>query len=175
MRIDDSLAVRARVPADLDECVGVLAAVHARDGYPANWPEQPATWLTPEPFVDAWVAQLGGTIVGHVALSEGSDDDLGPMLLKHRSDARAGVVSRLFVSPDARGYGIGGRLIGRLEGEAGGQGLRPVLDVLGSDRPAIALYERLGWTRLGSVEQQWGSRTVTIHCYAAPDATGEHS
>ncbi|MFE3760272.1 hypothetical protein ACFXPI_00675 [Streptomyces sp. NPDC059104] len=49
------------------------------------------------------------------------------------------------------------------------RGLGPVLDVVASDTAAVALYERLGWSPLGSVEQRWGpGRTVTVRCYAAP-------
>ena len=35
-----SLCVRPRADGDVEECVRVLAEVHARDGYPVNWPDQ---------------------------------------------------------------------------------------------------------------------------------------
>jgi hypothetical protein len=38
-----------------------------------------------------------------------------------------------------------------------------------SDTAAAALYERLGWRRLATVEQRWGpAQVVSVHCYAAP-------
>lgn len=43
-----------------------------------------------------------------------------------------------------------------------------MLDVVASDTAAVALYERLGWELLDSVEQQWSpEQTVTVRCYAA--------
>jgi predicted GNAT family acetyltransferase len=52
--------------------------------------------------------------------------------------------------------------------EARGRGLHPVLDVVASDTAAAALYERLGWQLLGTVEQQWSpQQRVAVRCYAA--------
>lgn len=80
------------------------------------------------------------------------------------------VVSRLFVSPTARGHGIGTLLMARAVQEAKARAAHPVLDVLVSDTSAVALYERLGWSLLATVEQQWGpDRTAIVHCYAAPE------
>jgi hypothetical protein len=43
-----------------------------------------------------------------------------------------------------------------------------VLDVVSSDTAAAALYERLGWELLATVEQRWSAdQTVSIRCYAA--------
>ncbi|EFL13391.1 predicted protein [Streptomyces sp. C] len=48
-------------------------------------------------------------------------------------------------------------------------GLHPVLDVVASDTAAAALYERLGWIPLATVEQRWApDRLVSVRCYAAP-------
>lgn len=78
------------------------------------------------------------------------------------------MLGRLFVAPQARGQGIGALLIGRAVAEARRHRLHPVLDVVASDTAAAALYERLGWTRLATVEQRWGpSQLVAVHCYAA--------
>ena len=47
-------------------------------------------------------------------------------------------------------------------------GRRLVLDVMSKDTAAIALYERLGWTRIGDTEHPDGhGHTVTAHCYVA--------
>jgi GNAT superfamily N-acetyltransferase len=78
------------------------------------------------------------------------------------------VVSRLFVAPRARGHGIGALLIGQTVQEARKWGLHPVLDVVASDTAAAALYERLGWELMATVEQRWSpTQLVSIHCYAA--------
>ncbi|MFF3513271.1 GNAT family N-acetyltransferase [Streptomyces sp. NPDC002573] len=150
----------------------VLAEVHRRDGYPVNWPERPGEWLSYGPMLGTWVAELGGRLIGHVSLSQGGEGDLAPKLWSERNGATRGataVVSRLFVAPQARGQRIGALLIGQAVREARHRGLHPVLDVVASDTAAVALYERLGWELMATVEQQWGpQRTVDIRCYAAP-------
>lgn len=149
----------------------MLAEVHRRDGYPVNWPDRPREWLSHASPLGTWVAGLGGRVVGHVGLSRSGEGDLAPGLWSERngtSEERTAVVSRLFVAPRARGHGIGALLIGRAVEEARGRGLHPVLDVVASDTAAAALYERLGWERLATVEQRWSpSQLVAVHCYAA--------
>ncbi|WP_190139004.1 GNAT family N-acetyltransferase [Streptomyces longispororuber] len=167
-----AVRVRPRTGDDLTACVRVLADVHRRDGYPVNWPERPGEWLAPASLVGAWVAELGGRLVGHVGLARSGAGDLAPGLWGERHGAAtelASVVSRLFVAPQARGHGVGALLIGRAAEEARRRGLHPVLDVVASDTAATALYERLGWRRLATVGQRWSpTQSVTVHCYAAP-------
>lgn len=80
------------------------------------------------------------------------------------------MVSRLFVAPAARGHGIGALLMAEVVREAHERDLHPVLDVVASDAAAAALYERLGWELLATVEQQWSpDQTVAVRCYAAAD------
>ncbi|GAA3837455.1 GNAT family N-acetyltransferase [Streptomyces coacervatus] len=167
--------VRRRTGRDLDACVQVLAVVHEHSGYPVNWPEKPTDWLTPRSLLAAWVAKLDGRVVGHVGLSRGGRGDVAPGLWGARAGVgaeAAAVVSRLFVSPEARGHGLGAALMARAVAEAHGRGLHPVLDVVAaSDTAATALYERLGWELLDVVEQRWSpDQVVTLRCYAAPSA-----
>ncbi|MCX4544191.1 GNAT family N-acetyltransferase [Streptomyces sp. NBC_01565] len=163
--------VRRRTGADLGGCVDVLGEVHRRDGYPVNWPEQPDGWLATPGLLAAWVAEVDGRVVGHVGLSRAESGDAAPVLW---GGGRAvAVVSRLFVGPGARGRGVGALLMARAVREAVGRGLHPVLDVVASDAAAVALYERLGWVLLGTVEQRWGvEQTVLVRCYAAPVVAG---
>ncbi|WP_461028189.1 GNAT family N-acetyltransferase [Streptomyces sparsus] len=150
----------------------MLAAVHERDGYPANWPERPGDWLTRPALVSAWVAELDGRVAGHVCLSGSGVGDVAPDLWSARegvSGDEAAVVSRLFVAPAARGHGLGAALLARAAAQARARGLHPVLDVVASDTTAVALYERLGWALLGIGEQRWSpDRLVAVRCYAAP-------
>jgi GNAT superfamily N-acetyltransferase len=163
--------VRPRTDDDVQACVRVLAEVHRQDGYPVNWPARPGDWLTQASALGSWVADLDGRVAGHVGLTRGAEGDLAPVLWGERngtSGERAAVVGRLFVAPWARGHGIGALLIGRAVEEARHRGLHPVLDVVASDTAAAALYERLGWTRLATVDQRWSaSQVVTVHCYFA--------
>ncbi|MFE2507532.1 GNAT family N-acetyltransferase [Streptomyces naganishii] len=163
--------VRHRADGDLAECVRVLARVHEHSGYPVNWPDRPGEWLTPAALLGAWVAELEGRVVGHVALCRGGASDLAPGVWSARTgaDARAtAVVGRLFVDPSARGHGIGALLMEAAAEGARDRSLHPVLDVVATDTAARALYERLGWQLLTTVRQRWGpEQLVTVHCYAA--------
>jgi GNAT superfamily N-acetyltransferase len=163
--------VRPRTDDDVEACVPALAEVHRRDGYPVNWPARPGDWLPQASALGSWVVDLDGRVAGHVSLSRGAEGDVAPALWSERngtSREQAAVVGRLFVAPPARGHGIGALLMDRAVEEARHRGLHPLLDVLASDTAAAALYERLGWTRLATVEQRWNaSQVVTIHCYFA--------
>jgi GNAT superfamily N-acetyltransferase len=164
--------VRYRTDRDLGNCARVLAEVHERDGYPVNWPDRPTEWLTPPSLVAAWVVELDGRIAGHVGLSRSGADDAAPGLWSGLTGAgvdETAVISRLFVAPSARGREFGALLMGRAVAEARRRGLHPVLDVVASDTAAAALYERLGWRLLDTVEQRWSAdQKVTVRCYAAP-------
>ncbi len=131
------LRVRERAgERDLEACVGVLVQVHKADGYPVNWPALPADWLAGSAALGAWVAELDGRIVGHVALARSGAEDVAPRLWSERAGVGvegAAVVSRLFVAPDARGHGIGALLMGRAVRESRARGLHPVLDMVSSE------------------------------------------
>ncbi|GAB2805861.1 GNAT family N-acetyltransferase [Streptomyces chlorus] len=162
---------RQRTDRDLGDCARVLREVHEHDGYPVNWPGLPAAWLTPPSLVASWVAELHGRVAGHVVLSRSAAGDAAPGLWSARTgtgtDATA-VVNRLFVAPWARGHGIGALLMAQAVAEAKDRDLHPVLDVVASDTAAAALYERLGWQFLATVEQQWSpEQKVAVRCYAA--------
>jgi GNAT superfamily N-acetyltransferase len=150
----------------------VLARVHDGDGYPVNWPDRPGEWLMEPSQFAAWVAELDGRVVGHIGLSCSEAGDVAPVHWSRREGKpiqSTAVVSRLFVSPTARGYGIGALLMAEAVREAQERDLHPVLDVVATDTAAAALYERLGWHLLVTVDQRWSpAQTVTVHCYAAP-------
>ncbi|MEV6110461.1 GNAT family N-acetyltransferase [Streptomyces sp. NPDC051940] len=166
-----TIAIRPRTEDDIETCVRVLMDVHRQDGYPVNWPDRPEEWLSSGSPLGVWVAELAGRVVGHVALARSGAGDVAPGLWSERTGKSASltaVVGRLFVGPAARGHGAGALLIGRAVEEARRRGLHPVLDVVASDTAAAALYERLGWERLATVEQRWGpAQVVAVHCYAA--------
>ncbi|MFD8009345.1 GNAT family N-acetyltransferase [Streptomyces sp. NPDC058955] len=173
MKIDSALAtVRRRTDDDLDACVRLLREVHEHDGYPVSWPERPAAWITPPTTVGAWVAELGGRPVGHVGLAGPREYDGAPGVWSAatgRGVDQALMVNRLYVSPAARGHGVGALLLAEAVAAAGVLGLQAVLDVAAHDTAATALYERLGWHRMATVTQEWGPHgLVDVHCYSAP-------
>jgi GNAT superfamily N-acetyltransferase len=97
------IRIRARQAADVRLCVGLLAEVHRTSGYPTNWPDDPAGWLTPAGMVGAWVAASDELpVVGHVVLRQLPVDSAGQAVAE---------VSRLFVAPSARRQGVAQALL----------------------------------------------------------------
>lgn len=142
---DERVAIRPRRDADLDACVALLAAVHAADSYPTWWPADPRGWLSPAPLIGSWVAERPAELAGHVALCGARCEGNPAPWTGHTGldEGDLGVIARLFVAPKARGRGLGVRLVDVACAEARRRGLHPVLNVLESDRAAVALYDRL--------------------------------
>ncbi len=79
------------------------------------------------------------------------------------------MLGRLFVLRTARGHAIGRRLVEAAQTAARADGLRLVLDVMTKDTAAIALYERLGWRRIGTTDHDDGhGTTIPAYCYVSP-------
>src|SRR5206468_5331882 len=120
-----------------------------------------------------WVAEDGGGVVGQVVLRRARDGQ-APVALwcaaTGREPGGCAVLARLFVVPSARGLGLGRGLVAVACGEAAGRGLHPVLDVVDANRAAVRMYERLGWTRLGTYEETFhgDGPAELLHCFAAP-------
>ena len=149
--------LRERREADLDECVNALRLVHEADGYPMVWPRDPVRWLRPASLLRGWVALTRSEeLVGHVLLLSTRDPDTLE-------------VARLFVSPRGRGRGIGAALLDRAGAWAEERGGRLELEVVADERShAIALYEREGWRRTGTVTAEWTAPDggcVVVHRY----------
>jgi len=67
-----------------------------------------------------------------------------------RIDPGTGEIKRMYVSPPARGFGLGRTVLAALEAEARALGLvRLVLETGVRQPEAIALYERAGFSRIG--------------------------
>jgi ribosomal protein S18 acetylase RimI-like enzyme len=146
--------IRPRREEDLERCVALLRRVYEVDRYPVIWPSETVSWLLGRDSLAAWVAEDDGRLLGHLSLHATDASRARPQwceALGVGPEALA-VVSRFFVSLDARGRGIGGELIARAEEHAAGHAVRLVLDVAEHNRDAIALYERRGWTRVGIAE-----------------------
>lgn len=165
--------VREREPDDLQETGAALVEVHDTDGYPVEGVADPVQWLTPPDVIRAWVAELSGQIVGHVAISRPQGEDAVSRWLEQSGDPeeRVAVLARLFVRRQARGHAIGERLMTAATDYAQRHGLRLVLDVMTKDRAAIRLYERLGWQPLGDTTHSFGDgQEIPAVCYVSPEA-----
>jgi ribosomal protein S18 acetylase RimI-like enzyme len=124
-------AIRARTSDDIDECTRLLCTLDRSDRYPRVWPDDIEAWLTPEGLLGSWVAELDGSMVGHVAL---------------RRAAGRSMVTRLWVAPSARRRGLGSALCEAACARAAELSLQPSLEVAAGRVAAIALYKSCGWT-----------------------------
>src|SRR5690348_1421998 len=134
--------VRIRQPEDIGTCVELLAEVHAANGYPLHWPDDPLSWLAPDNILAAWVAEHESALIGHIALCSGSGES-GAGVWSAACDIPPdglAAIAKLFVAPSSRGRGIGAALLDRACAEARARSLFPVLEVLDHDQGAIALY-----------------------------------
>ena len=155
------MQIRTRADDDAPALVAILAEVHERDHYPARPLNVRREWLWQDHLVGAWVADDDGHVVGHVALADGF---AGPGV----PDGALGI-SRLFVAPRASGRGVGAALLGAARAAAGDRPLG--LEVADWSTAARALYERLGWRRVGEGLAEWAApdgRHPALTYFVAP-------
>jgi GNAT superfamily N-acetyltransferase len=164
------VVIRPRVDSDFASCVTALRAVHEEDGYPSSWPAAPNSWLSPKGLLQAWVAELGNSVVGHVAAGEIDRVESPHFVGFGRNNAE---VMRLFVVPSARGRGVAEALLETAVAFCRANGRRPVLEVTDDRRAAVQLYERTGWRRIGTAPAGWlrasGERPL-VHHYALSES-----
>jgi len=164
------VSIRPRVDADLEGCIHVLHDVYARDGYPVQGMNNAKAFLTSGPLKRAWVAEREGRVIGHVAVSQATDDDVSVALWRQQNpnDAIA-VLGRLFVGPDERAGGVASRLMGAAVEWSREANVRLVMFALVKDQAAMRLYERLGWQRFGSRMYRYGEgQQMEAVCYSSP-------
>lgn len=166
--IRDDVRIRPRRPDDVPVLCEVLAGQQAASGYPIRWPLPFPT----EQFVErpnelgAWVAEVGGAVVGHVSVqrvvvgvgllgqADQGPDPLWAAALGCAVDDLAAVTA-LFVARDTQGTRVGGLLLGRAVAEIRSRGLRPCLDVQARSRRVRAMYAHLGWEEVGAFRPDW--------------------
>lgn len=175
------LVIRDRQDADLPALIDLLDRQQAQTKYPFIWP-------FPGPIEDflkrrselrAWVAELDGSIVGHVAVTTADDDAIG-----HSWAAAHGAridqlrcVSVFFADITRTGQGIGSRLLQHATDFASADGY-PVLDVVAAHEKPFNLYLRRGWQLIETTQAPWHPDTdLPIHLMILPvrDADGAES
>ena len=158
------VVVRPRRPDDIPLLAEVLFEQRASSRYPFRDPlpfpvEQ---FLHADDAVAAWTAELDGRIVGHVCRvrpPEGFADaqamNAACAVAHDRPVAELSWVSTLFVGLDARGAGVGRRLLEAAVADIEVAGLAPCLEVLMTHSGAYALYQTTGWTEVMRLRPQW--------------------
>jgi GNAT superfamily N-acetyltransferase len=170
---DMRVLLRPRVDSDITACANLVREVHAADRYPRFLPDDLGSFLIQPGSYGSWVADRSEEIVGHVALVPRAAQPVMEIACNALGlpASRLAVVARLFVSPRARGNGIGRLLLDAATAQADSLGLRPVLDVDTDLASAIALYEGRCWIRAGTVTLQFSNgRSLKEHIYLGPRA-----
>ncbi|MCK1796214.1 GNAT family N-acetyltransferase [Streptomyces sp. XM4193] len=163
--------VRPFRESDLPGAAKALIEVHGTDGYPVEGVSAPESWLRSVRVRQAWVADSGGEITGHVALVRPRGEAAAVLWAERSGESQAQllVLARLFVLRKARRRAVGERLVRAAMGYGHEQGQRLVLDVLAKDQAAKRLYERLGWRPIGTAEHRYGDgRSMQATCYVSP-------
>lgn len=125
--------------ADEAELVRLARAFHAEDGHPLTESGVAALALAVRghPLAKAWLIRESGRTVGYAVLCLGFGIEYGG------PDA---FVDDLYLIPEARGRGIGGRVLDRLEHEGRALGLSALFLVVDPDNaPAVRLYRGRGF------------------------------
>lgn len=136
--------VRQRASDGLAALLVDAVAAGASVGYPA--PLEPAEaadwWCRAAGVRDVWAAlDPAGRVLGAVTLVR--DDKANG---RHR-----GEIARLVVHRDARGRGLGRRLLAAAEAHATTTGLTLLVLDTQTDSPAERLYRAAGWTAAGTI------------------------
>lgn len=168
-----SVIVRPFGNGDLAGAAAALTEVHATDGYPVEGVADPEAWLRSADVIAAWVAELDGGVVGHVAIMRPQGEDAVSLWMQQSGDQedQIAVLARLFVVKEARKHAVGEQLMRAAMDHGIERGLRLVLDVMTKDVAAIRLYERLGWREIGRAPHHYGNgQSIDAVCYVAPQS-----
>lgn len=153
------MLTRRRRDVDIPTLIDILAKQQAQTQYPFQWPPDrgPEHFLRRPTEIEAWVAELAGTVVGHVALQSVAGDELGQMWATAHgvpiTELRC--ISVLFADRRLFRRGIGSALLARATERALADGGAPVLDVVAGHLNAVSLYLSRGWHEVGRFRPEW--------------------
>jgi ribosomal protein S18 acetylase RimI-like enzyme len=141
-----TLSIRPIAAADLPTVAELVMTVLAEHGFRSSIGGTREDLETLERYrregAGFWVAELGGTIVGTVAIRP--------------KDGRACELKRLYVSATARGHGVGRALYAHAEAFARAAGYDRIwLDSSRRFRSARKLYEGHGFVLLEERDDEW--------------------
>ena len=129
--------------ADADALLVMARAFHDEDGHPLDKMGEAAVVQVArgEPFARAWILRRGRVAVGYVVITLGYSIEYG---------GRDGFIDDLYLVPEARGHGLGGKLLEFTLTEAAALGIRTLhLEVETANEYASRLYRRAGFEASG--------------------------
>lgn len=153
--------VRPRSDDDFPTLIDILGRQQAETQYPFHWPPRHSGsavgFLRRSSELSAWVAELDGTVAGHVALQSVADDDLGRLWAAAHGVpvGRLRCISVLYADRRLPRRGIGSALLAAATERALADGGAPVLDVVAGHVEALNLYRSRGWEEVGRFRPDW--------------------
>ncbi len=181
-RLVPHVLTRPRSELDIPPLIDILAGQQAETQYPFRWPPDhgPEQFLRRPGEIEAWVAELGGTVVGHVAIQAVTDDDLGQMWAAAHGVpiGQLRCISVLFADRRLFRRGIGSALLARATERALADGGAPVLDVVAGHLNAVSLYLSQGWHEVGRFRPEWlppSEEPVRVMILPRPEPTAPPS
>lgn len=146
-----------------DDVHGVVAVFLAcwRHSYRGVLPDRLVDQMTDEAAYDLWgraLTETGSTVIVAVR-----DVVLG--VTRYTLDGATGQVHSLYVSPDARGLGLGRRLLDRAAADLAGAAARSAtLWVFADNTPSIGFYGACGWLPDGTtrVQDEFGEPEIQL-------------
>jgi GNAT superfamily N-acetyltransferase len=151
-----TLVIRQRRDDDIPTLARVLVEQQPTSHYPVQWPlDIPVEDFLVRPGEErAWVAELDGRVVGHVAVYT-LDGDLRAHFVAATGTEELAELAVLFVGIDVIGTGVGGRLHDTAVDWIVASGRQPVLDVVPVHDRAVDVYRHRGWQEIGEVRPVW--------------------
>lgn len=152
--------VRPRTSEDLPLLEELLWDQQPESSYPLRnpLPMPTTTFLHADDADAAWTATIDGRPAGHVCRTTGYPD---PAVEEICAEVHAcavdelGWVSTLYVGREARGLGIGRRLLGTVVADLRASGRRPCLEVYPARPAALGLYVSDGWREVMVTRPKW--------------------
>ncbi len=151
--------IRPRHDDDLPMLVDIITRQQPETRYPLRWPWQGdlRDFVRRPTELAAWVAELDGRVVGHVAIVSVGDDELGRMWADAHGVPvdRLRCISVLFADRRLPRRGIGSALLAHATEQALIGGGAPVLDVVAGHHEPVTLYLSRGWLEIGRFRPDW--------------------
>lgn len=158
--------IRPRRDSDLAALGEALLEQQAASGYPYRTPLPMSTddFIVRSGEIAAWVAEVDGRAIGHIAALSPADPETAPPGLAevvrawmrghdrpHDAIAEVGV---FFTATSSRGSGAGRALLETALADLADRDLAPCLEVV-PDSAAVELYRRTGWREVGTGRPEW--------------------